>query len=437
MPRLSIFGRDVRLYCLTARCVGFIQDVAAADEYIEQSLTNSRRRTVIMNLGLALVLLASLHHNLKRLRHCEWCTKSCIVIMLCTLEGLVIVLMLCLVLQRHPLRPLFDADELLQLVSPVQPKRLRAVLCLYGVIPRSISTTWRALKYHVVQTLEVDASASLDVYIFNLDVAGDRVDGVLLNQQDVAHAPYTFLESANQSSITHLIAARCGSLDAAACRFKTGPFEHFSVPLLSSPVVLNALRQLYSENRVAHFLRAHVLDYDVAIVCGADIYPALTINLNDVRHAATLLDGVYTTVVQDAEGYTNGFYIGHPLPMIRILRRWDELHSLAAISPLAHRDYERILKASFEMHHIRRHVTPMVFFKVRANGQVSWQGQQRVDFLSFADQGKVLAELHALKERLGHGRISNRQRRSLIRPNITMKRIPIHVPRVESQTPAQ
>ena len=121
MPRLSIFGRDVRLYCLTARCVGFIQDVAAPDEYIEQSLTNSRRRTVIMNLGLALVLLASLHHNLKRLRHCEWCTKSCIVIMLCTLEGLVIVLMLCLVLQRHPLRPLFDADELLQLVSPVQP----------------------------------------------------------------------------------------------------------------------------------------------------------------------------------------------------------------------------------------------------------------------------------------------------------------------------
>ena len=73
-------------------------------------------------------------------------------------------------------------------------------------------------------------------------------------------------------------------------------------------------------------------------------------------------------------GYTDGFYIGAPLPLGRVLSRFrdDALfqtvkrsHGLASGS----HDFEDQLKKAFRLHGIERWPTPMYFFKGKSQSQ--------------------------------------------------------------------
>ena len=64
----------------------------------------------------------------------------------------------------------------------------------------------------------------------------------------------------------------------------------------------NALLQLYSELRISQFLSSHLIDYDVAIVCGPDFYLTLDVSLRDVYAASRSTSLTFTTVNNDAGG---------------------------------------------------------------------------------------------------------------------------------------
>ena len=379
--RMLVFGLDVRLYCLSVPCGAIFEDIRSPDELIENNITISRRHAALLNLCCMLLLCVAAQAVLRHSSRAYCARVLARVLYSC---GIAVTFTLVIVAwQRRPFEWFEPGTQLLH-----SNATLRVVLCLYGVVPRSIRTTWPTIDQRVVQPLRL-AGLSVDIYVFNMHVRGAHVDGVTLDHDAINVVPYTALEEANQTVVTDQIVRRCTQLGGTVCRFKTGPFERAGRPLRKSVVVLNALRQLYSEEQVGEHLRRRLLDYDVAIVCGSDVYPALEVDVEDVRVAARTTSSVFTTVVQDAEGYTNGFYLGHPLPLSRTLRRWEELPALAAASPLAHRDYERLLKAAFMRHHIRRLVTAMAFFKVRASGEVSWQGAQRLDYLSHSQRRRV------------------------------------------------
>ena len=117
---------------------------------------------------------------------------------------------------------------------------------------------------------------------------------------------------------------------------------------------------------------------------------ALDVSVADVYAAASAPRRVYTTVVNVGQGFTDGFYIGHPLAIGALTARLDDAqiwteHDIG--------DYESTLLASVRLHRLEHRLTAMVFFKVRKNKEVHWQGGHAVGHLANPrDRAEVLHE---------------------------------------------
>ena len=147
----------------------------------------------------------------------------------------------------------------------------------------------------------------------------------------------------------------------------------------------------------------------MAIVLGPDFHFAMDVEVADVRRAAAERGAVFTTVMNDADGYTNGFYIGHPVPLARIMSRFYAHTKLMALE-LGQRydgqrfphNYEVLLRRAFVRHNVQRLRTSMVFFKIRANGHPFWYGERekQLNALNRSSQRTVLREWGNVVERL-------------------------------------
>ena len=95
------------------------------------------------------------------------------------------------------------------------------------------------------------------------------------------------------------------------------------------------------------------LPYDVVVALTADYYTALDISLQDVRYAAQSECAVFTSAMSDlepaADGFANGFYIGAPLLVAKVMRRLDDAKLWQPRPP---HTYESHLKRAFELHRI-------------------------------------------------------------------------------------
>ena len=291
---------------------------------------------------------------------------------------------------------------------------MRVVVCVFGVLARSIHLAWPSVIRRILRPLRRDGHS---VYIvgFNLDVGdASAVDGVRLNhsasqwrvnRSGVAVARFDAYHEVLQTKVDAEIDRICPGL---ACQ----TFDDYGARTLN---IRNAFRQLHSEMRVAQFLRSNVsrgLDvprYDVAIVLGPDFHFAMDVEVADVRRAAAERGAVFTTDMNDADGYTNGFYIGHPVPLARIMSRFYAHNKLMALE-LGQRydgqrfphNYEVLLRRAFVHHNIQRLRTSMVFFKIRANGHPFWYGERekQLNALNRSSQRTVLREWGNVVERL-------------------------------------
>lgn len=261
-----------------------------------------------------------------------------------------------------------------------QYKRKKVLFCLFGVIPRSISTTFPKIEENIINVLEKEYD--VDVYGFNLKVDNDKMDGVTLNNDDVNVVQYDFFEEREQSKLDKEINEFCKSIDCTCGWYPKGDKIH-----------RNCIRQMYSEYRVGLFVEKNSRDYDCVVVCGPDFYIANPINLEDV-YVSINEDVVFTSQMNDARGYTNGFYFGKPRLIIPLLKRYENLkYNL----PVPSGDYEYLFKKSFDDSSIKREKTDIVFFKVRANNDVFWKGiDEYQDFLSLEQQTLVIEEHSAL-----------------------------------------
>lgn len=231
----------------------------------------------------------------------------------------------------------------------------RVILCFFGVISRSIRYTYDSIKKNIIDVLNSEPDVELSIYVFNLNIENTVIDNRIVNQKDVNIIPYNYFEEYDQKALdkNELSVLR----NKIEVRFRYDYNQH---------QIQNALRQMYSEFRVGAFLEK--TNFDLAIVCGPDFFIANKINMNDLISSYSETGVVYTSTMNDAQGYTNGFYFGRSENVVKILKRYERLDSYLPTD----KDYEYILKSSFEDSGITRKITNIVFFKIRANGNVFW-----------------------------------------------------------------
>jgi len=154
---------------------------------------------------------------------------------------------------------------------------------------------------------------------------------------------------------------------------------------------------MYSEYRIGLFLEKNVNNYDIAMVCGPDFYIANKININEIENAC-INNNFYTTLANEAQGYTNGFYFGKPNILIEPLKRIKYIQKFMP----AHKDYEYILRQSIEDNKIVRNVTSLFFFKIRANKTIYFNNQNSLYIHLFSKNAfiEIIKEYYYLIQKL-------------------------------------
>jgi len=226
----------------------------------------------------------------------------------------------------------------------------KIIVCLFGVIPRSIKYTWNSINKNIVQPLKTNYD--VDIYVFNLNVEDTKVDGVKLNQKDVDIIPYDYKEEEIQSSYDKNIIKICNKIDCKIQKYNPN-------------TVKNSIRQMYSEYRVGKFLEKNKNKYEGAVICGPDYYILNKININDFKESVKSKDSIFLTQVNNGgyDGYTNGIYFGNINNLNKMLFRYEEL-SRYIPNP---KDYEYILKNACDNKNLKVQISDIIFFKIRAN----------------------------------------------------------------------
>jgi hypothetical protein len=236
--------------------------------------------------------------------------------------------------------------------------REKVIICFFGVVSRSIQFTYKNLEEKLINIAK--QNYDVDIYIFNNNVENTMVDGIHQNNDDVHLLKRTFFEEKTQSVIDNDIKNEIESKNI----IRRMRFDHDEI------TTQNAIRQMYSENQVGLFLERHMKSYKCAIVCGPDYYLLNNVNLEHVQNSINNDSAVYTTITNESQGYTNGFYIGALKPMVKILKRYSILEQLLPTN----KDYEYLLQKGFEINKIDRLVTDTFFVKIRSNKKIERQG---------------------------------------------------------------
>jgi len=233
--------------------------------------------------------------------------------------------------------------------------REKVIICFFGVVSRSIKYTYKNLEEKLINIVKQEYD--VDIYIFNNNLENRIVDETIQNNDDVKLLQRTFFEEKTQSIIDNEINETITEKNIV-CKMR---YDY------TNATIQNSLRQMYSEHQVGLFLEKNINNYKSAIICGPDYYLLNNVNIEDVKNSVNYDSVIYTTTVNDAQGYTNGFYIGALKPMVNILQRYSILHQLLPTD----KDYEYLLKKSFEIYKIDRKITDMLFEKIRSNKTVT------------------------------------------------------------------
>jgi len=231
---------------------------------------------------------------------------------------------------------------------------MKVILCLFGVVPRSIKHTYPQLDSKIVKPLKDNFET--DIYCFNLNVEDTLVDGRNINQSDCKIIPYDYFEERKQKELDTEINKFCKD---GICSIQGKNIDDLRTK--------NSIRTMYSEYRTSLFLKSVQDKYDTVIVISPDYYPIDTISINDVEKTYECKEMVFTSDQADfMDGYTDGYYIGSVVSIIKIMERYQNLKNYLP----SKKNHEWILRRSFEDNNIIRSVTSMTFFKIRANKEV-------------------------------------------------------------------
>ena len=149
---------------------------------------------------------------------------------------------------------------------------VRVAVASYGVLCRSWSIAWPTVEQRVLRVLREHGARVDPLLFFSLELPqGSRIDSCPACVTPTLPAG-AIVQARSQPSLDDEISFKCNQ---KLCSFSHEWYDR--------SINLNALRQMYSETRVAGMLRAApALSADVAVVVGPDLYLPLDINVSDV-----------------------------------------------------------------------------------------------------------------------------------------------------------
>lgn len=236
-----------------------------------------------------------------------------------------------------------------------------ALVCLFGVVNRSIRYTWDNINTNIVDHLKKN-DIDVTVYVYNLICDNGLVDGINVNNNDHKIVQSKMYEWKLQSE-----------LDKEINKYKeTVPYKVSYVKWYTDNQIHNTMRQMYSEYRVGKFIQSQMNKYDYAIVCGPDYYVTKPVNINDLKNSKNNNMVYISNVNPGMNGYTNGYYMSSNLKdLSKLLCRYENI--LPFLKDFKG-DYEQLLKKYCDANHVQVMLTDQVFFKIRANKTIFWQG---------------------------------------------------------------
>jgi len=242
-------------------------------------------------------------------------------------------------------------------------ERERVLICLFGVVGRSIRYTHSSIKTRLVD--KILEEYDVDIYVFNMDIGDILIDGVKIDKTETENIlrnmdSNVVIEEYNQNSFDREVQDKWGKYGGNKLRFMyTG----------INPT-MNGIRQLYSEHRVGSWLEKNKEKYRCCVVCGPDYQLLNDVNMNDIKESINNRNLIFTTRCNPAYGYTNGFYIGGVEGVIKVLRRYEYMGEYMPVK----KDYEYVVKWAVDYHKLEHKLTDMLFFKIRNNRKIARQG---------------------------------------------------------------
>jgi hypothetical protein len=247
-------------------------------------------------------------------------------------------------------------------------EKQKIALCFFGIVPRSIRYTYNSIKTMILDELKYQFE--IDIIVFNLNVKDVEVDNLKINQDDIRIIKdIKYYEEEFQENADIDIKNRYGEVNGSILRMR---FDY------GTNAIQNSARQMYSEYRLGEMLEKVKDQYDTSIVCGPDYFLFTKINIEDIRKTIMNKNLIYTTPCNPGNGYTNGFYIGNPNSMIKLLKRYLVLDQMFPTD----KDYEYTVKRSLQMNNIETSITNMFFFKIRNDKDISRQGIMRTPYFN-------------------------------------------------------
>lgn len=237
--------------------------------------------------------------------------------------------------------------------------RNKIAICFFGVCSRSMKYTHHNHIKNIIDPIKQDFD--YDIYVFNNNVGNIMIDNTRQLNDNINIIESNIYEEMTQIDIDKIIDEKI-SRDNIVVKMR---FDY------DETLIRNAMRQMFAEEQVGLFLEKNKNNYTAAIICNTDLYFLNKINPETIRNAISLYSSVYTTNVNDAQGYTNGFYIGSLDPLIKILKRFSILEKMLPTD----KDYEYLLKKSFDINNITRIITEIDFVKIRSNKFIARQGR--------------------------------------------------------------
>ena len=261
----------------------------------------------------------------------------------------------------------------------------KIVVCITGVVNRSIKYTWDSINDNIIDQLKKEYE--VDIAIFNNNVEECLVDGVKVNNNDMSIIPYDFLFEYKQTFI-----------DLEIKKIE-GDDKDFSSYDRWKNQKKNGLRLMYVESQVSKFLDENKDKYTYALITNADYFYLNKFPLECISNIRKNIIGT-SHHWEACDMCTDGFYIGQPNTISKIMKRIHYYYGVIQEYENPNGlNYERILNECIKFNNINRLKIDIFFLKIRANLHLKNAAPEREKynkmFKEFLDKNKDKKESYA------------------------------------------
>lgn len=231
---------------------------------------------------------------------------------------------------------------------------VKILVYIYGILGRSFHYTCNSIQKNIIDRLQ--QRYDVDICILNWILPSPEIDGVNINT-DIKFIEQYFRNSRYNEFKQY-------DFDILFSTYKN---ELNDVFYYNEKDRINGFRQLYLEYQVGLSIENNSTKYDKIVVVHSDFYiinPLQIIELHSLDNSTLLIPPM-----NDAGGYTNGFYIGHPTSVIPILKRYT---TIVSYKLCLKKDYEFYIQWMMKCLYIKRKICSTLFFKIRANKTIFW-----------------------------------------------------------------